>query len=174
MHTMVLSDYSYTLETLIQAGNNHIPVMSVPIRTNPPTRPSRLMSNLPSYLANSSATILRAYTLYRPLRVFSLLGGLLLLLGLAIGGRFLFFYLTGEGDGHVQSLVLAAVLLIVGFQTLLVALLADLVGANQKTTEEVLFRLRTLEAERPIESSTTANSSPSAASAPAPAGHVQE
>ncbi len=119
LRTLVLSTYSYTLETLIQAGARRAAVEFVPVRTNPPTRPSRLMSNLPHYLANSSTTIVRAFTLYRPLRVFTTLGLLFLAVGGAIGVRFLYFYFSGSGGGHIQSLILAAVLLIVGFQVLL-------------------------------------------------------
>jgi glycosyltransferase involved in cell wall biosynthesis len=147
LRTMVLSTYSYTLETLIQAGSRRITIEYVPIRTNPPTRPSRLMSNLGSYLANSSTTILRAYTLYRPLRVFLLLGLIALGIGLLIGGRFVYFYLIGQGGGHIQSLILAAVLMIVGFQTILIGVVADLVGANRKILEELLYRVRRLESD---------------------------
>lgn len=142
LRTLVLSDYSYTLETLIQAGARRTAVAFVPVRTNPPTRPSRLMNNLPHYLANSTATIVRAYTLYRPLRVFTLIGTIALGIGLVIGLRFLYFYLQGAGNGHIQSLILAAVLLILGFQTLLIGLVADLIGANRKIMEEMLYRTR--------------------------------
>ena len=142
LRTMVLSDYSYTLETLIQAGARRTAVAYVPVRTNPPTRPSRLMNNLPHYLANSTATIVRAYTLYRPLRVFTMIGVIALAIGTLIGVRFLFFYVQGGGAGNVQSLILAAVLLIMGFQSLLIGLVADLIGANRKIMEEILYRTR--------------------------------
>ncbi len=142
LHTVVLSEYSYTLETLIQAGARHAAVEHVSVRTNPPTRPSRLMSSLPHYLGNSGATIVRAYTLYRPLRVFFTLGFIFIALGLALGGRFLFYFFAGQGNGHVQSLILTAVLLIVGFQILLIGLVADLIGANRKMIEELLYRQR--------------------------------
>jgi glycosyltransferase involved in cell wall biosynthesis len=146
LRTLVLSEYSYTLETLIQAGARKTAVEFVPIRTNPPTRPSRLMRSLGNYLGHSGVTIVRAYTLYRPLRVFLSLGLVLLLVGTLIGLRFVYFYLMGEGGGHVQSLILAAVLLIVGFQTLLIGLVADLIGFNRKIIEEILYRLRRSEA----------------------------
>lgn len=142
LHTLVLSNYSYTLETLIQAGARRSAIEFVPIRTNAPTRPSRLMKGLPNYLSNSSITILRAYTLYRPLRVFLLLGGLSIFGGLLISLRFLYFYWVGNSSGHIQSLILAAILLIVGFQVVLIGLVADLVGFNRKILEEVLYRLR--------------------------------
>jgi glycosyltransferase involved in cell wall biosynthesis len=142
MQTLVLSEYSYTLETLIQAGARRMSVLYVPVRTNPSTRPSRLMNNIPHYLANSSTTILRAYTMYRPLRVFSILGSLVALIGIALGMRFVYFMLIGQGSGKIQSLILAAVLLIVGFQILMIGLLADLIGFNRKILEEILFRMR--------------------------------
>lgn len=142
LHTLVLSPYSYTLETLIQAGAQRRAIRFVPVRTNPPTRPSRLMNNLPHYLANSTATIVRAYAFYRPLRVFTTIGLIALLAGTLIGVRFLIAYFSQGGAGHIQSLILAAVLLIAGFQTLLIGLVADLIGANRKIMEEVLVRLR--------------------------------
>ncbi|MFN2199566.1 MAG: glycosyltransferase family 2 protein [Caldilineaceae bacterium] len=142
LRTLVLSNYSYTLETLIQAGAQRMSVEHVPVRTNAPTRPSRLMNHLPDYLSNSTVTIIRSYTLYKPLRVFTFLGALAILAGLLLGGRFLYFYLDGQGNGHVQSLILTAVLLIVGFQTLLIGLVADLVGFNRKIIEESLYRIR--------------------------------
>lgn len=138
LRTLVLSDYSYTLETLIQAGNSHIAVASVPIRTNPPTRPSRLIRSITSYIRNSSVTILRSYAMYRPLRVFTAIGLVLLLAGIGLGVRFLLLGATGR----VQSLILAAVLAMVGFQTLLIGLVADLIAFNRKILEEVLVRLK--------------------------------
>jgi glycosyltransferase involved in cell wall biosynthesis len=145
LRTLVLSDYSYTLETLIQAGARKMPVEYVKIRTNPQTRPSRLIRSIPHYLANSSATIVRSYTMYRPLRVFSVLGGLFIIAGLVIAGRFLYYYIIGQGSGHLQSVILAAVMLIVGFQVILIGLLADLIGFNRKILEELLYRIRSLE-----------------------------
>ncbi len=149
LRTLVLSEYSYTLETLIQAGARRMAVEYVPVRTNPQTRPSRLMRSIPHYLASSSATILRAYTMYRPLRVFTLLGLLLILGGLALGVRFLYLnYVVQQGSGLVQSVIFSAALMIVGFQVLLIGLLADLVGFNRKILEELLFRLRRMELEQ--------------------------
>ncbi len=145
LRTLVLSEYSYTLETLIQAGARRTPVEYVRVRTNPVTRPSRLMRGIPDYLLHSSATIVRAYTMYRPLRVFTVLGSILITSGLIFGGRFLYFYAIGQGGGHIQSVILTAILLIVGFQVLLIGLLADLVSANRQILEETLFRLRNLE-----------------------------
>lgn len=143
--TLVLSEYSYTLETLIQAGSQRMRVEYVPVRTNPQTRPSRLMRSIPHYLANSGATIIRAYTMYRPLRVFTFISLLMIAIGFAIGVRFLYFYAIGRGSGHIQSLLLGSVLIIIGFQTLLIGLVADLIGFNRKILEEVLFRIRKIE-----------------------------
>jgi len=145
LRTIVYSEYSYTLETLIQAGSRRMTVVYVPVRTNPQTRKSRLIRNMPHYLINSAATILRAYTMYRPLRVFLGMGGAMILIGVAIGVRFLVFYLAGQGMGKVQSLILAAILTIVGFQVCLIGLMADLVGFNRKILEETLYRVRELE-----------------------------
>ena len=148
LRTLVLSNYSYTLETLIQAGARQMAVSYVPIRVNPQTRPSRLMRNMPHFLTSSGSTILRAYTMYRPLRIFLILGSLLLIAGLGIGIRFLYYYFTSGGTGHVQSLILMAVLLIMGLQTCLIGLLADLVGFNRKILEKILYRLRKIELDK--------------------------
>src|SRR4030065_798381 len=149
LRTLVLNDYSYTLETLIQAGARRMPVEYVKIRTNPQTRPSRLIRSVPHYLANSIATIVRSYTMYRPLRVFTIIGSIFILGGLALAGRFLYFYFIGQGSGHLQSVVLAAVLLIVGFQVRLIGLVADLIGFNRKILEEVLYRMKQIELIKP-------------------------
>ena len=145
LRTLILSQYSYTLESLIQAGARRMAVVYVPIRVNPQTRKSRLMRNIPHYIVNSSATILRAYTMYRPLRVFLFLGGTMIAAGLALGTRFLYYYVNGTGDGKIQSLILTAILLIVGFQTCMIGLVADLINFNRKILEETLYRVRRLE-----------------------------
>jgi glycosyltransferase involved in cell wall biosynthesis len=142
METMVLSNYSYTLETLIQAGAKKTRVSFVPIETNPPERPSRLFKSIRNYLVNSTVTIMRSFTMYRALRIFTIISILMLLIGSAIGIRFLIFYFQGRGSGMVQSLILAAVFLIVGFITFLIGLITDLVSFNRKILEEVLIRLR--------------------------------
>jgi len=148
LRTLVLSEYSYTLETLIQAGVQRLVVEYVPVQTNPVSRPSRLMKNIPHYVAHSSATIVRAYTMYRPLRVFTAISLVLMFLGTILVFRFFYYYFDGRGSGHVQSLIIAAVLLIIGFQTMLIGLVADLIGFNRKILEEVLFRLRRLELDK--------------------------
>ena len=145
MQINVFNPFTYTLETVIQAGNRNLGVQSVAIQTNPPTRPSRLYRGLGSYVRKSVATIFRIYALYRPLKTFFAIGALLMVAGLAIGGRFLWHYLNGAGTGHVQSLILAAVFLITGFHTLLIALLADLIAVNRRLTEDVLIRVKRLE-----------------------------
>ena len=148
LRTLVLSNYSYTLETLIQAGARRASVLFVPVGINPQTRPSRLMRSIPEYIRKSGVTIVRAYAMYRPLRVFVTLGSALIFLGLLPGIRFLYFYVTGSRVGHVQSLILAAVLTIVGFQIVLIGLVADVLASNRKLLEEVVYRLRRRDAER--------------------------
>jgi glycosyltransferase involved in cell wall biosynthesis len=142
---VVTSDFSYTLETLIQAGSARLALTSVPIGTNAPTRPSRLFKGIWQYVKNSGITILRIYTLYKPLKAFLAIAAVLFLWGFLIGARFVWFYMQGDGGGHVQSLILAAVLLIASFNAALVGLLADLVGANRFLLEDVVRRLRRLE-----------------------------
>ena len=155
LRTLVLSNYSYTLETLIQAGARRAAVLFVPVGINPQTRPSRLMRNIPEYIGKSTVTIVRAYAMYRPLRVFVTLGSILIVLGLLPGFRFLYFYFSGNRVGHVQSLILAAVLLIVGFQIVLIGLVADVLASNRKLLEEVVYRLRRQDADDREESGTT-------------------
>jgi glycosyltransferase involved in cell wall biosynthesis len=138
----VHSDYSYTLETLIQAGAQRLRVVSVPVRVNPQTRRSRLVASIPSYLLHSAVTIVRAYVTYRPLVVFSLVGGLFLTVGMLGIIRFLYFFFTDGGAGHVQSVMLAATLWAVGVMIVLSGLLADLIAANRRLAEEALYRLR--------------------------------
>ena len=142
LRTLVLSSYSYTLETLIQAGARRASVKFVPIRINPQTRPSRLMRSIPEYITKSSVTIVRAYAMYRPLRVFMTLGAIFIGLGMIPGLRFVWFYATGSRVGHIQSLILAAILIIIGFQIALIGLLADVQASNRKLLEEVVYRLR--------------------------------
>lgn len=145
LRTVILSQYSYTLESLIQAGAQRMAVRYVPVSVNPKTRESRLMRSIPDYIMNSGATILRTYAMYRPLRVFLFIGLVLTVSGLILGGRFLWFYFQGMGTGKVQSLILTAILLISGFQSCLIGLLADLIGFNRKILEEVLYRVRRTE-----------------------------
>ncbi len=145
----VVSNFSYTLETLIQAGKGAISVAHVPVSTNLPTRPSRLFRGLGDYLKQSLVTMLRIYTMYEPLKVFAAIGSLVMLMGMILAGRFLYFYTVGAGKGHVQSLIFAAIFLIVGFQVLVIGLLADTIAANRKLTEETLYRVKKLELSGP-------------------------
>ena len=145
LRTLVLSGYSYTLETLIQAGAARTAVAFVPVGVNPNTRPSRLMKSIPQYIKRSAVTIVRAYVMYRPLRVFTVIGVTLIVLGTIPGFRFLYLYAIGQRVGHVQSLILAAILIITGFQVVLIGLVADMLQFNRKIMEEVLYRTRRLE-----------------------------
>lgn len=142
---MVFSDYTYTLETIIQAGQKNMAITSVPVRVNEDLRPSRLLKSVPSYIKRSIATIVRIFVIYRPFRFFGAIGAVLFGLGFLVGLRFLWYYFSGEGEGHIQSLILGGALLIMGFQTVLVAFLADLLSANRKLLEEVRFDVRVLD-----------------------------
>jgi len=133
---MVFNEYTYTLETIIQAGQKNIPICSVPIGTNADLRPSRLVRSVPSYILRSFTTIIRIFVVYRPFRFFMTLGSILFLFGVLIGVRFLWFYFADQSAGHVQSLILASVFLGMGFQTMLIAFVADLLAANRRLLEE--------------------------------------
>lgn len=141
----VFNDYTYTLETLIQAGHQRLVVKSVAIRTNEDLRPSRLLKSISSYIRFSAATIVRTFVAYRPLRFFGVPGVLSLVGGLGIGARFLYYFANGRGGGHVQSLILTAILIGAGVTLILVGLLADLMAVNRKLLEKVDGRLADLE-----------------------------
>lgn len=149
----VINEYTYTLETIIQAGNDKIAMTSVPIRTNGETRPSRLFSSMWRYMKRSAAVIIRSFLMYKPLRFFSTMGAIMLILGAVIGVRFLVFFFTGSGGGHTQSLILAAIMLLAGFQTVVVGLLGDVIAANRKILQDVQYRVRKLEIEQKLEES---------------------
>ncbi|HHW77028.1 MAG TPA: glycosyltransferase family 2 protein [Xanthomonadaceae bacterium] len=134
---MVFNDYTYTLETIIQAGQRNMAIVSVPIRVNGDLRPSRLVKSIPGYIRRSIGTMIRIFVIYRPFRFFGTIGLTLLALGTLIGLRFVFLWLQGEGAGHVQSLILAAILLGAGFNTILIAFIADLLAANRKLLEDI-------------------------------------
>ena len=136
---MVFNDYTYTLETIIQAGQKNMAITSVPIRVNKDLRPSRLVKSIPSYIQRSIVTIVRIFIIYRPFRFFATIGFVLFGAGFLIGLRFLLHYLSGEGEGHVQSLILAGLLLGIGFQTLLIAFVADLLAANRRLIEDLRY-----------------------------------
>jgi glycosyltransferase involved in cell wall biosynthesis len=133
----VFNGYTYTLETIIQAGQKGMSVVSVPIRVNGELRPSRLVRSIPNYVKRSILTMFRIFVVYQPLKFFLTVGLLPFLAGVAIGARFLYFFVSGTGGGHIQSLILAAVLLLLGAQTFLLAIVADLVGVNRRLLEEL-------------------------------------
>ena len=141
----VVNEYTYTLETIIQAGNNKTAMTSVPIRTNPETRPSRLFSSMWRYMKRSSTVITRSFVMYKPLKFFMTIGFILLLFGAVLGIRFLIFLASGDGSGHVQSLILTAILVMMGFQTITIGLLGDTISANRKLLEDVQYRVRKME-----------------------------
>jgi glycosyltransferase involved in cell wall biosynthesis len=147
LRTVVFSRFSYTLETLIQAGNSQLKVATVPIRVNERLRDSRLAGSTWTYLQKSAATILRIYAMYHPLRVFSFIGAFVFLGGFVLGCRYLYYYLTVGASGHVQSLILSAILLIVGFQIIVIGLLADLISAQRRLSEDIFYRVRRMELE---------------------------
>ena len=141
----VFNTYTYTLETIIQAGRKNIPVVSIPVAVNPTTRPSRLVKSVPSYILKSIITIGRIFVVYKPLRFFALVGTLFLVPGLLLGLRFTWYYFRGDGVGHVQSLILAAILIVTAVVVYAAALLSDLIATNRLMLEEI--RTRQLAAE---------------------------
>jgi len=158
----IVSDFSYTLESLIQAGKQRMAVTHVPISTNPRTRPSRLFGSVLSYIKQSAATIVRIYTMYEPLKVFTYIGTTIFVAGFLISMRFLYYFLfTFESEGKVQSLILSAVLMIVGFQVVLIGLVADVISGMRKLLEDLLYRVRRMELADP--DATDSNDRPGAA-----------
>ena len=145
MQMNIVSPFSYTIETIIQAGKKHLAVTSVPIGTNPKTRESRLFKSIPRFIERSLTTMIRMYTMYQPLRVFFYIGFFFILAGLIPSVRFLIYYFMGQGGGHIQSLIFAAILFIVGFQVLVVGLVADVISFNRRLIEETLLRVRRIE-----------------------------
>jgi glycosyltransferase involved in cell wall biosynthesis len=141
----IVSEFSYTLESIIQAGKKRMAIAHVPIRTNPRMRESRLFDNAWTYIKASGATIVRIYSMYEPLKVFSYIGATIFAAGVAISLRFVYYYLTGTGLGHLQSLILSAVLMIVGFQVLLIGLVSDVMSGHRKLTEDLLYRVKKIE-----------------------------
>lgn len=145
MHLNVINNYTYTLETIVQAGRNNIAITSVPIRTNPELRKSRLFHSMFGYVKRSMLTIIRAYMMYRPLTFFTVVGAIPFLVGLGIGIRFLIFFFQGNGLGHIQSLIFASTLMLLGFMTFIVGLQADVISANRKILEDIQYRIRRME-----------------------------
>ena len=143
----IVSSFSYTTEMLIQAGRKRMAVRSVPVRTNATMRPSRLFSSIPQFIMNTGVTMARAYAMYNPLRVFVAAGGLAAAIGLVPILRFLYFWAIGDGNGHIQSLILGGVLLILGLVAIMFGIVADLVGRNRQLLEATLERVRRIEAQ---------------------------
>jgi len=156
----LFSRFSYTLETIIQLGLRRARIASVPVRVNPVSRPSRLYRSVPEFVLRQALTILRILVIYRPFEVFAWPGALLFLLGLVPGVRFLALYATRGGQGHVQSLILCAILLSVGALLLLAGTLASVIAANRILLEDVRVRLRRLESARPVALSGSAGPQP--------------
>lgn len=148
MRINVINDYTYTLETIVQSGREKMAVMSVPIRTNPELRESRLFHSMWGYIKKSMLTIVRTYLMYRPLYFFFMLGSILALVGVGFFVRYFVFFCSGEGGGHLQSLILASTLLIVGFQTIVVGLLGDVISANRKILQDVQYHVRKMDYSR--------------------------
>lgn len=145
MRVNVHNEYTYTLETIVQAGRNKMAITSVPVHTNPELRKSRLMNSMAAYIKKSMLTILRAVLMYKPMKVFTMISSVFIFIGMMIGIRFLYFYFNGNGGGHVQSLILATMMIIIGFQTLVTGLQADIISANRKILEDMQFRIKKLE-----------------------------
>lgn len=140
----VFDNYTYTLETIIQAKAKGLILTCIPIGVNPDLRKSRLVTNMFDYIRRSIFTMLRMFIIYRPFRFFSLMASVFLLLGFILGVRFLYYYFTGSGAGHIQSLILAAILLITGVQVGLIAVLSELLSINRKLLEDIQKRLKAL------------------------------
>jgi glycosyltransferase involved in cell wall biosynthesis len=139
---VIFSDYTYTLETIIQAGKKGIAITSIPIEVNPIKRRSRLITSNLSYILKSAATITRIFLLYEALRVFLTISAFPFVAGMALLLRYGYFYIIGDSQGHIQSLIIASILLILAFQTTLLGLLADLIGKNRRLSEDIQYRLR--------------------------------
>jgi len=138
----VVSDFTYTIETIISAGKKNLAIAHVPVKTNTKLRESRLFPSIRVYLQRSLVTMLKVYSMYRPLRLFTLAGGATFLLGFAIGCRYLFFFFMGQTEGHIQSLILSAILLIVGFQIIMMGIAAELISVNRQLLEDIQLRIK--------------------------------
>lgn len=141
----VVNEYTYTLETIVQAGRTKMAMESVPIRTNPELRKSRLFSSMFGYVKRSMVTIIRSFMMYKPLKFFGIIGAILFLIGTGIGIRFIVYYCMGQGGGHIQSLILASTFILMGVQTGIIALQADIIAANRKILEDVQYHVRKLD-----------------------------
>lgn len=141
----VINEYTYTLETIIQAGHNKTAIISVPIRTNEETRPSKLFSSMWTYIKRSAIVIIRSYIMYKPLRFFVGGGTILIIVGAIFYLRFFVYVFMGEGSGYIKSMIFATFLILLGSQSFLIGILADIIASNRKLSEEILYRLRKFE-----------------------------
>ncbi|QIZ69240.1 glycosyltransferase family 2 protein [Oxynema aestuarii] len=148
MRLNVFNEYTYTLETIIQAGQKGMAITSVPIRTNGFLRPSRLVKSIPAYIRRSIFTIFRIFMTYKPLRFFLILGSFPFGLGFILGVRWIVYFLMGTERTRIPSLILAAILMLMGFQLWMLGLVADLMAVNRKLLEEIQLRLRRSEIEK--------------------------
>ncbi len=153
----VFNNYTYTLETIIQAGLKNMAITWVPIRTNEDLRPSRLVKSIPDYIKRSFITIFRIFMVYEPFKFFIRIGLFFFLTGFGLGLRFLYYFIIRGGTGHVQSLILASILMVIGFQSLLTALVVDLLAVNRKLMEDIQYKIRKLAAEEEAASGLTGN-----------------
>lgn len=151
MRINVTNEYTYTLETIVQAGRNKIPQTSVPIRTNGELRPSRLFNSMMGYVKKSMFTILKAFMMYKPLRFFTWLALIPGMIGFGIGVRYIIFMCMGQGGGHIQSLILASTLMLLGFSTYIMGLQADLIASNRKLLEDIQYHVRKLDYDKDSE-----------------------
>jgi len=145
LKTNIVSPFSYTIETVLQAGRKNMKIVSVPVGTNAKTRESRLFTNIPNFVTRQLKTLLQMYVMYSPLRAFCTLGLVLAAVGLAPILRFMWFYFSGDGTGHLQSLVLGGVLCVMAFIAFTAGLLADVVSRNRQLLELTLEKVRRLE-----------------------------
>ena len=141
----VVNEYTYTLETIIQAGHEKLAMTSVPVRTNEELRESRLFSSMFGYVKKSMVTIIRSFMMYKPLRFFGSIGTVMFLIGLILGVRYLVYFFTGGAAGHVQSLILSSTLMMMGCMTGIIGLQADIIAANRKILEDVQYHVRRLD-----------------------------
>jgi glycosyltransferase involved in cell wall biosynthesis len=148
MQLNVVSDFTYTVETIISAGKKNLAIAHVPVKTNAKLRESRLFPSIRVYLQRTLVTMLKVYSMYRPLRLFTLAGGTTFLLGFAIGCRYLFFFFMGQTEGHIQSLILSAILLIVGFQIIMMGIAAELISVNRQLLEDIQVRIKKAEMDK--------------------------
>jgi hypothetical protein len=145
----VFSRYTYTLETIIQAGRQGITITSVPIRTNEDLRPSRLIKSVPRYVSHSVIMILRAFLTYKPLRFFMIMGSVPFTLGVLLGVRWLIFFMEGTSRTRIPSLILTAILILMGFQLWVFGFVADLLDVNRRMVEDLQLGMRRAELSLP-------------------------